>query len=115
MGLFLEKLIGAPEAKPLLSDEHFSVDGTLLQAWASHASLKRIDGQEDPPPPPPSPVDGFGAPKEAKKRAKGKFLGIKLSNETHPLLHGSRGFASPKIQCCPAPVRRVDSCKLLPI
>jgi hypothetical protein len=30
--------------KPLLAGEHFSVDGTLLQAWASHASLERIDG-----------------------------------------------------------------------
>jgi hypothetical protein len=52
MGLFLVKLMGDPEVKPLLSDDHFSVDGTLLQAWASHASLKLIDGQEDPPPPP---------------------------------------------------------------
>ena len=83
MGKFLEKLMGAPEVKPLLSDEHFSVDGTLLQAWASHASLKRIDGQEDPPPPPSGPGEGFGAPKEGKKRAKGDFRGIKLSNETH--------------------------------
>ena len=48
MERFLEKLMGAPEVKPLLSDEHFSVDGTLLQAWASHASLERIDGEEDP-------------------------------------------------------------------
>jgi len=48
MGLFLEKLMGAPEVKPLLSDDHFSVDGTLLQAWASYASLKRIDGQGGP-------------------------------------------------------------------
>jgi hypothetical protein len=39
MGRFLEKLMGAPEVKPHLSDEHFSVDGTLLQALASHASL----------------------------------------------------------------------------
>ena len=45
MGRFLEKLMAAPEVKPLLSDEHFSVDGTLLQAWASHASLERIDGE----------------------------------------------------------------------
>jgi hypothetical protein len=30
MGGFLEKLMGAPEVKPLLGDEHFSVDGTLL-------------------------------------------------------------------------------------
>jgi hypothetical protein len=31
MGRFLEKLMAAPEVKPLLSDEHFSVDGTLLR------------------------------------------------------------------------------------
>jgi hypothetical protein len=48
MGKFLEKLMGAPEVKPLLSDEHFSVDGTLLPAWTSHASQERIDGQDDP-------------------------------------------------------------------
>ena len=83
MGCFLEKLMGAPEIKPLLSDEHFSVDGTLLQAWASHASLERIDGQDDPPPPPSGPGEGFGQPKDGKKRAKGDFRGIKLSNKTH--------------------------------
>lgn len=83
MGRFLEKLMGAPEVKPLLSDEHFSVDGTLLQAWASHASLERIDGKEDPPPPPSGPGDGFGAPKPGRQRAKGDFRGIQLSNKTH--------------------------------
>jgi len=83
MGRFLEKLMGAPEVKPLLSDEHFSVDGTLLQAWASHASLERIDAQDDPPPPPSGPGEGFGQPKEGKKRAKGDFRGIQLSNKTH--------------------------------
>ncbi len=83
MGKFLEKLMGAPEVKPLLSDEHFSVDGTLLQAWASHASLERIDGQDDPPPPPSGPGEGFGALKEGKKRAQRDFRGIKLNNKTH--------------------------------
>jgi hypothetical protein len=83
MGRFLEKLMRAPEVKPLLSDEHFSVDGTLLQAWASHASLERIDPEDDPPPPPSGPGEGFGAPKPGKKRAKGDFRGIKLSNKTH--------------------------------
>ena len=83
MGAFLDKLMGSPDVKPLLSDEHFSVDGTLLQAWASHASLERIDGEEDPPPPATGPGEGFGAPKEGKKRAKGDFRGVKLSNETH--------------------------------
>ena len=84
MGRFLDKLMGPPDVQPLLSDEHFSVDGTLLQAWASHASLERIDGEDDPPPPPPSgPGEGFGAPKSGKKHAKGDFRGIKLSNKTH--------------------------------
>ena len=83
MGKFLEKLMGAPEVKPLLSNDHFSVDGTLLQAWASHASLERIDGQDDPPPPPSGPGEGFGQPKVGKKRAKGDFRGVKLSNDTH--------------------------------
>jgi hypothetical protein len=59
------------------------VDGTLLQAWASHASLERIDGQDDPSPPPSGPGEGFGAPKQGRKRAKGDFRGVKLSNETH--------------------------------
>ncbi len=35
---FLESLLAAPEVQPLLSSEHFSVDGTLLRAWASHSS-----------------------------------------------------------------------------
>jgi transposase len=83
MGRFLEKLMGAPEVKPLLSNEHFSVDGTLLQAWASHASMERIDGQDDPPPPPSGPGEGFGQPKAGRKRAKGDFRGVRLSNETH--------------------------------
>jgi len=75
--------MGAPEVKPLLSNDHFSVDGTLLQAWASYASLERIDGQDDPPPPPAGPGEGFGAPKQGKRRAKGDFRGIKPSNNTH--------------------------------
>ena len=83
MGVFLDKLMDSPEVKPLLSEEHFSVDGTLLQAWASHASLERINGKEDPPPPASGPGEGFGAPKEGKKRVKGDFRGIKLSNDSH--------------------------------
>jgi transposase len=34
----------------LMSDEHFTVDGTLLEAWASLKSFKRKDGEEAPPP-----------------------------------------------------------------
>jgi hypothetical protein len=34
----------------LLSDEHFTVDGTLLEAWASLKSLRRKDAGPTPPP-----------------------------------------------------------------
>ena len=47
MAKFLELLLAAPEVKPLLSSEHFSVDGTLLRAWASHSSLERLDGLDN--------------------------------------------------------------------
>src|ERR1022692_4439068 len=34
-------------AKPFMSDEHFTVDGTLIQAWASQKSFRRKDGSDD--------------------------------------------------------------------
>ena len=37
---FMAKLLDHEKVKPLLSDEHFSVDGTLIEAWASHKSFK---------------------------------------------------------------------------
>src|ERR1700730_3436133 len=40
----MSKLLNHPEVKPLLSDEHFSVDGTLIEAWASHKSFRPKDG-----------------------------------------------------------------------
>ncbi len=41
---FMERLLNHPKVKPLLSDEHFSVDGTLIEAWASHKSFQPKDG-----------------------------------------------------------------------
>jgi hypothetical protein len=64
----------AAEGRPSVPPEK------LLLAWASHASLERIDGQEDPPPMPLGPGEGFGAPKTGKKRAKGDFRGIKVGS-----------------------------------
>jgi len=54
----------------LLSDEHFSVDGTMIRAWASHKSFVRKDG---PPPP------GSGS----RSNPEVDFKGQKRSNETH--------------------------------
>ena len=95
LSLFPEKLLGMEEVKPLPSNDHFSLDGTLLQAWASHGSLKSVDGQQDgdqddstPPTPPSQPVQGFGKTdrdsggREKKKRAKPDFHGERLSNRT---------------------------------
>jgi transposase len=60
---FMAKLLEQPEVKPLLSDEHFSVDGTLIEAWASHKSFK---------------------PKDADKGDDGSnFHGQKRKNDTH--------------------------------
>lgn len=48
---FLAAVLNLPAVKALLSDEHFSVDGTLTQAWAGMKSFRRKDGGDDPPKP----------------------------------------------------------------
>ena len=53
---FLSAVLAERHVKRLLSSEHFSVDGTLIQAWASMKSFKPIDGPgegsgpDEPPP-----------------------------------------------------------------
>lgn len=44
---FMAKLLEHEQVKPLLSDDHFSVDGTLIEAWASHKSFKPKNGKDD--------------------------------------------------------------------
>src|SRR5437868_5508015 len=44
---FMVRLLNHPQVKPLLSDEHFSVDGTLIEAWASQKSFRPKDGSGD--------------------------------------------------------------------
>ena len=46
MARFIEPLMASTEVKPLLSSEHFLVDGSLLCAWASHSSLERMDRRQ---------------------------------------------------------------------
>jgi transposase len=47
--LFFERVVLFAEWKELLSDDHFSVDGTLIQAWASRKSFVKKDGTSPPP------------------------------------------------------------------
>jgi transposase len=44
---FFEHTVLLAQMKELVSDEHFSVDGTLIEAWASHKSFRRKDGKDD--------------------------------------------------------------------
>lgn len=67
--LFAE-VVAQAKAKELLSDEHFSVDGTLIKAWASHKSFVPKEG-------PPPPQSGSKANPEVD------FHGEKRSNATH--------------------------------
>jgi transposase len=67
---FLTALLGRPEVKRLLSSEHFSVDGTLIEAWASIKSFRRKDGDDQD-------SDGPG------RNAGRSFHKEKRSNDTH--------------------------------
>jgi len=49
VGKFFTQVMAQADKKNLLSKEHFSVDGTLVQAWASHKSFRPKDGSDDPP------------------------------------------------------------------
>jgi transposase len=48
---FLEAVLRHPRVKRFLSDDHFSVDGTLIEAWASLKSFRARDGRDEPPSP----------------------------------------------------------------
>jgi transposase len=62
--IFEEVLKQAREAD-LLSDEHFSVDGTLIEAWASQKSFQRKDGENPPPDDPGNPTVNFHGEKRS--------------------------------------------------
>ena len=66
---FLAALLALPQVKALLSSDHFSVDGTLIDAWASMNSFRAKDGSGDPPAP--------------GRNGERDFRREKRSNETH--------------------------------
>jgi transposase len=67
----LSAVLAHPRVRRLLSTDHFSVDGTLIEAWASMKSFKPKDGSDEPP------ADGDGRNREVD------FHGEKRSNDTH--------------------------------
>jgi transposase len=66
---FFEAVLIHADTARLLSHEHFTVDGTLLEAWASHKSFKRRDTPPDPP--------------DAGGNAGVNFRGERRTNATH--------------------------------
>jgi len=66
---FLAAILVDPQVKPLLSSEHFSVDGTLIEAWASMKSFRPKDGRGEPPAP--------------GRNGERDFHGETRSNQTH--------------------------------
>ncbi len=69
---FLAAVLTQPKVKGLLSSDHFSVDGTLVEAWASMKSLKPRDGSGDSDP----PIGGG-------RNAEVDFHGQKRGNDSH--------------------------------
>ena len=102
---FLAAILAHGEVAPLLSEEHFSVDGTLVKAWASMKSFQpkpepappvEDKGSNDPPPPPtiiapdaqtpaqPNPEIATMTPENPTDRnAEVDFRGQKRSSATH--------------------------------
>jgi transposase len=68
---FLAAVLAQPKVKRLLSTDHFSVDGTLIEAWASMKNVRPKDGSGAPP------AEGGG------RNAEEDFHGQKRSNDTH--------------------------------
>ena len=67
---FFASVVGQAKLRRYLSSEHFSVDGTLLEAWASHKSFK--------------PKDGSGSgPGSPGRNPDVNFHGERRSNQTH--------------------------------
>ncbi len=104
---FFAAVLAQARARGLLSDEHFTVDGTLIEAWASHKSFKRKDNpdQHTPPDDPGNPsVDFHGERRrndthqsttdpQALLARKGKGKEAKLSYAGHVLMENRQGLA----------------------
>ena len=101
---FFAAVLAAIRADGLLSDEHFTVDGTLLEAWASHQSFRPKDDDHPPPDDPKNPTVNFhGQPRrndthqsttdpEARLYKKAVGREAKLGYLAHLLTENRHGF-----------------------
>ena len=102
---FFDLVLGEAKGLDLLSDEHFTVDGTLLEACASLKSFKKVQGEEQPAPDDPGnpTVDFHGETRsndthssntdpDAMLARKGKGNEAKLSYAGHVLMENRNGL-----------------------
>jgi transposase len=75
----LAEVLAHKEVAPLLSDEHFSVDGTLIEAWASMKSLQPKE------PPPDGPGGGGGAEEKSSAKPMSRESEPSTATETTPM------------------------------
>jgi transposase len=105
-GKFFAEVVEQARAKGLMSDEHFTVDGTLVEAWASLKSFRPKDekGGKNPPDDPGNPTVDFHGEKrsndthesktdpEAKLARKGNGKEAKLSYSQNVLMENRNGL-----------------------
>src|SRR5436190_11084212 len=104
--LFFQAVLDEAKSRDLISDEHFTVDGTLLDAWASLKSFKKVDDSDSPPPDDPgNPTINFHGETrtnathtsttdpDATLARKGKGKEAKLSYSGHILMENRKGLA----------------------
>ena len=101
---FLQAVLRHGKVKRFLSDEHFSVDGTLVEAWASMKSFRAKDGSDEPPSPGRNGERNFHNEKrtnethasttdpDAKLYRKGNKQGAKLCFMGHALMENRHGL-----------------------
>ena len=76
--VFFQRVVEQARAQQLLSDEHFTVDGTLIEAWAGQKSFQPKGNENNRLKPPPPPDPGSNPTVNFRKQ--------KRSNETHESL-----------------------------
>jgi len=111
-GVFLERVVRQARQRGLLSGEHFTVDGTLIEAWASLKSFKRRDTAPPPPDDPGNPTVNFHGERrsnathesttdpEARLAKKGPRQEAKLSYHCHALMDNRHGLV---VNACATP------------
>lgn len=103
---FFHAVRAEAEARQLTSDDHFTVDGTLLEAWAGLKSFKKVDADDEPPPDDPgNPTVNFHGETrtnathasttdpDARLARKGPGKEAKLSYTGHILMENRNGLA----------------------